>query len=506
MTEMPSRHLPAATPRGLRMTPSAVASEAALGDPSDSGARWSWRYRARLQVSDTVIVAAVVLAALAAGLPWIIAAQTTPLDAAVVPAVIAGTWLLALAVTHTRDPRVLGVGASEYKRVATASAFAFGMLAILFLLLRVDSAQEYFALALPIGLAALVLERRLWRKWLLHQRAFGHYLTRAIVVGRRDDVEYVVAQIATHSGAAYRVIGAAVDDAPGGSITVGGRRIPIVAGRDGVAMAAASVNADAVIVAGQPDENGEFVRQLGWDLEGTPAELVLSSRLTDVAGPRIHFRPVDGLPLIHVETPTFEGGKHILKRSVDIVFSAIAIVVLMPLMLVIAVLLKLDSPGPILFRQRRCSRNGETFQMLKFRSMVENAEDDLAGLLDRNEGAGVLFKLRNDPRVTRTGRTLRKYSLDELPQLWNVLVGDMSIVGPRPPLVSEVACYEGSVHRRLFIKPGLTGLWQISGRSDLSWEESVRLDLYYVENWSLTGDLMIMWRTAKSILNPKGAY
>jgi len=506
MTEMPSRHLPAATPRGLRLTPPAVASEVALGDPSDSGARWSWRYRARLQVSDTVIVATVVLAALAAGLPWIIAAQTTPLDAAVVPAVIAGTWLLALAVTHTRDPRVLGVGASEYKRVATASAFAFGMLAILFLLLRVDSAQEYFALALPIGLAALVLERRLWRKWLLHQRAFGHYLTRAIVVGRRDDVEYVVAQIATHSGAAYRVIGAAVDDAPGGSITVGGRRIPIVAGRDGVAMAAASVNADAVIVAGQPDESGEFVRQLGWDLEGTPAELVLSSRLTDVAGPRIHFRPVDGLPLIHVETPTFEGGKHILKRSVDIVFSAIAIVVLMPLMLVIAVLLRLDTPGPILFRQRRCSRNGETFQMLKFRSMVETAEDDLAGLLDENEGAGVLFKLRNDPRVTRVGRTLRKYSLDELPQLWNVLVGDMSIVGPRPPLVSEVACYEGSVHRRLFIKPGLTGLWQISGRSDLSWEESVRLDLYYVENWSLTGDLMIMWRTAKSILNPKGAY
>ena len=461
----------------------------------------------RLQVSDTVIVAGVVLAALAAGMPWTTAGRTpTPLDTAAVPAVIAGTWLLALAVGHTRDPRVLGVGASEYKRVATASAFAFGMLAILFLLLRIDFAQEYFALALPIGLAALVLERRLWRKWLLRQRAFGHYLTRAIVVGRRDDVEYVVAQIAGSSGAAYRVVGAAVDDAPGGELTVGERRIPVVARRDGVATAAASVNADAVIVAGQPDEGGEFVRQLGWDLEGTAAELVLSSRLTDVAGPRIHFRPVDGLPLIHVETPTFEGGKHILKRSVDIVLSAVAIIVLMPLMLVIAVLLKHDSPGPILFRQRRCSRNGETFQMLKFRSMVESAEDDLGSLLDRNEASGLLFKLRNDPRVTRVGRTLRKYSLDELPQLWNVLVGDMSIVGPRPPLVSEVACYEGSVHRRLFIKPGLTGLWQISGRSDLSWEESVRLDLYYVENWSLTGDLMIMWRTAKSILNPKGAY
>lgn len=507
MTEMPSRHLPAPTPRGLRMAPPQVADDLSSGEALDSGAQWARRYRVRLQVSDTVIIATVVLASLAAGLSWTspAAAQTTPLDA-VVPAVIAGAWLLALAAYHTRDARVLGLGASEYKLVATASVFAFGMLAILFLVLRVDLAQEYFLLALPIGVGALVLDRWLWRKWLMHQREFGHYLTRAIVVGRRDDVEYVVAQIAANSGAAYRVVAAAVDDAVGGALTVEGRRIPVVAKRDDVAAAAASVSADAVIVAGQPDEGGEFVRQLGWDLEGTPAELVLSSRLTDVAGPRIHFRPVDGLPLIHVETPTFEGGKHILKRSVDIVLSAIAIVVFMPLMVVIGVLVKLDSPGPALFRQRRCSRNGETFQMVKFRSMVRTAEDDLAGLLDRNEGSGVLFKLRDDPRVTRVGRTLRKYSLDELPQFWNVLVGDMSIVGPRPPLMSEVACYEGNVHRRLFIKPGMTGLWQISGRSDLSWEESVRLDLYYVENWSLTGDLMIMWRTAKSILNPEGAY
>jgi len=401
---------------------------------------------------------------------------------------------------------VLWRGVCEYKLVVHASALGFGMIAILFLVLRVDFAAEYFLLALPVGLGALVLDRWLWRKWLLRQRAFGHYLARAIVVGRREDVEYVIAQIAANSGAAYRVVGAAVDTAPGAQLTVGEQRIPVVAKRDGVAAAAASVSADAVIVAGQPDEGGEFVRQLGWDLEGTPAELVLSSRLTDVAGPRIHFRPVDGLPLIHVETPTFEGGKHILKRSVDIALSALAIVVLMPFMLVVGLIIRFDSPGPALFRQRRCGRNGDTFEMLKFRSMVETAEDDLAGLLDRNEGHGALFKLRNDPRVTRFGRWLRKYSLDELPQLWNVLVGDMSIVGPRPPLVTEVAEYEGSVHRRLFIKPGMTGLWQISGRSDLSWEESVRLDLYYVENWSLTGDLMIMWRTAKAVVNPKGAY
>src|SRR5690606_27328321 len=146
------------------------------------------------------------------------------------------------------------------------------------------------------------------------------------------------------------------------------------------------------------------------------------------------------------------------------------------------------------FRQERVGRDGRTFTMIKFRSMVQTAEQDLAALLEKNEGAGLLFKLKDDPRITAVGSFLRKYSLDELPQLWNIFVGDMSIVGPRPPLPREVSEYEAHVNRRLYIKPGLTGLWQISGRSDLSWEESVRLDLYYVENWSLAGDLVIMWR------------
>lgn len=505
MTGMPSRHLPANPIRGLTALPAHVGGTPKRRDMGTSGAPWAKQYRARLHASDAVIVTTVVLSFLAAIAPWTSAGLSIPLHVAVVPAVTAGGWLLALAAFRTRDTRVLGLGVVEYKLVVRASAVAFGILAILFLLFEVDVPRAFF-LAAPVGLCSLLLDRWLWRKWLLHQRAFGHYLARAIVVGRWDDVAYVIAQIAAKSGALYRIVGAAVDDAPGAQLTVGEQRIPVVATRDGVAAAAISGKVDAVIVAGQPDERGEFVRQLGWDLEGTSAELVLSSRLTDVAGPRIHFRPVDGLPLIHVETPTFDGGKHILKRSVDIILSVIALVVLFPLMIAIGVAIKLDSPGPALFRQRRCSRNGRTFQMLKFRSMVQSAEDDLASLLDRNEGAGALFKMRNDPRVTRVGRKLRRYSLDELPQIWNVLVGDMSIVGPRPPLVTEAACYEGKVRRRLFIKPGMTGLWQISGRSDLSWEESVRLDLYYVENWSLTGDLMIMWRTVKELVNPKGAY
>ena len=245
---------------------------------------------------------------------------------------------------------------------------------------------------------------------------------------------------------------------------------------------------------------------MGWELEGTSTELVLSSRLTDVAGPRIHFRPVEGLPLIHVEIPRFDGGRHALKRTLDIVTTACAMVLLLPVLATIAVLIKLDSRGPVLFRQQRCGRNGQTFRMIKFRSMVATAEDDLAGLLDQNEASGVLFKIRNDPRITKIGRILRKYSLDELPQLWNIFVGEVSHVGPRPPLPEEVQGYETHVHRRLYIKPGLTGMWQVNGRSNLSWEDSVRLDLYYVENWSLTGDLMIIWRTIKTVTRPVGAY
>jgi exopolysaccharide biosynthesis polyprenyl glycosylphosphotransferase len=209
---------------------------------------------------------------------------------------------------------------------------------------------------------------------------------------------------------------------------------------------------------------------------------------------------------MHVELPQYAGGKHILKRMFDLVASACGLILLLPLLVTLAVLIRIDSPGPVLFRQERVGRGGMPFGMLKFRSMVVGAEDQLAGLLDKNEGAGVLFKMKNDPRVTRFGRVMRKYSLDELPQLWNVLIGQMSLVGPRPPLAREVAKYEKHVNRRLFIKPGLTGMWQVNGRSNLDWDDGVRLDLYYVENWSLTGDLVILWRTIRVLREHSGAY
>jgi exopolysaccharide biosynthesis polyprenyl glycosylphosphotransferase len=211
--------------------------------------------------------------------------------------------------------------------------------------------------------------------------------------------------------------------------------------------------------------------------------------------------------MIHVEAPEFRGGRKLVKGLSDRALAATALLLVAPLCLVVAVAIKLTSRGPVLFRQTRVGRGGREFQVLKFRTMVAGAHAMRDILADRNEkNDGLLFKIRNDPRVTLVGRWLRRWSLDELPQLANVVSGQMSLVGPRPPLPEEVARYDGDVARRLLVKPGITGLWQVSGRSDLSWEDGVRLDLYYVENWSLAADLVILCKTVGAVIRQRGAY
>ncbi|MEV7649001.1 sugar transferase [Arthrobacter sp. NPDC089319] len=416
-------------------------------------------------------------------------------------------WTLMGALMHTRDPRLIGVGAGEYKRVTNASAATFGALALGYVLIGGSPAREFVLLTWPVGLAALLASRWLWRNWLVYQRRFGHFLSNVVVVGQRSDVSYVVSQLMKKSGAAYDVVGVVLEGKTKiPSLQVGSQAVPVVGNLDTVRDAVKHTGADAVIVAGQLRRGSGYLRELGWDLERTSTELVVASSLTNVAGPRIKLRPVEGLPLMHVEMPSFTGGRHVIKRCMDVVVSAVALLILAPLLAALAVLIKRDSAGPVIFSQERTGKNGSTFRMYKLRSMVTSAEEELERLRDLNQASGPLFKLYDDPRVTRVGKWLRKYSLDELPQLYNVLRGDMSLVGPRPPLPTEVSQYVGHTHRRLFTKPGCTGLWQVNGRSDLDWDESVRLDLYYVENWSVTGDLIIMWRTLKVMLNPKGSY
>jgi len=327
------------------------------------------------------------------------------------------------------------------------------------------------------------------------------------VIGRTKDVESVILQLQDNPAVGYRVAGVALNSLPRkASYGKPWYRIPVMSTLDDIEELVRRAGASIVIVAGTLPGGSHRLRELGWRLEDLSTELVLASRLTDIAGPRVHYRPVEGMPLMHVELPQFTGTRHLLKRLVDLTVGILALVILAPVLLLLAVVVKADSSGPVFYSQERIGRNGTTFRMHKFRSMTTDADLRLAELSSGNQGSGPLFKLHDDPRVTRCGKWMRRYSLDELPQLFNVLTGEMSLVGPRPPLRREVEAYEQPAHRRLLIKPGITGLWQISGRSNLSWQESVRLDLYYVENWSLMGDLMIMWRTAKAMVSAEGAY
>ncbi|WP_258190764.1 sugar transferase [Arthrobacter sp. PAMC25284] len=339
-------------------------------------------------------------------------------------------WIVALEVYRTRDGRTFGIGSDEYKRVAQATLKLFGALAIAMVFLGFDVVRGYFAVALPMGLLLLCANRWLWRKWLNRQRRNGAYLSKVIVIGNPSDVEYVVNQISGNPCVGYQISGVALSTLNESmELQPPWYRIPVLSTLADVSRMVAVTGADAVIVAGEVPGGSKYIRELGWRLEETGTELVLASALTNVAGPRIHWRQVEGLPLVHVELPQYAGGKHVLKRVVDIVASALALLVLSPLMLSLAVIVKRDSAGPVIFRQERVGRNGVPFNMLKFRSMGQNAENDLEALLGQNEGSGPLFKIRNDPRVTNCGRWMRKFSLDELPQFWNVLVGEMSLVG-----------------------------------------------------------------------------
>lgn len=470
--------------------------------------RWERYYRMRLVWTDLVIVLA--SAGLAAWIQIDTIAQVDLTDApwqyGRVFLVTAAIWLLLLAMFQSRSSRVMGQGMTEYKRVLHATGLAFGILAIGFVLMQSQGIRSQLLIAMPVGIVGLVLSRWLWRRWLQRQRVAGLYVSRAMVVGNRHDVEYVLSSLQADGRMAYHVVGITLDTGEDSEIVVGGEHYRAYGDLRSIASQATALGADAIILASTPDEDRGFIKRLSWQLEGTAAELVLSSPLVDVAGPRMSLRPMEGLPLIQVEIPTFEGGRHLTKRAFDIALSSIALLFIGLATPFIALAIKLDSRGPVFFRQRRVGRDGVEFFMLKFRSMHVDAEQQLEKLKQQNEGSGPLFKLKSDPRVTRVGAFLRKYSLDELPQFWNVFAGDMSIVGPRPPLLAETKEYGTSTYRRLYIKPGITGPWQVSGRSHLSWEESVRLDLRYVENWSVVGDFRLVWRTVGSVLKADGAY
>ncbi|MHA3683343.1 sugar transferase [Leucobacter sp. HY1908] len=453
--------------------------------------RWERRFRWSLRVSDHLVL--VLAIAIAAALQWLIA-DITP-RSALAAVVLLLAWSFFLAGMRSRETRCLGSGAVEYQRVAHATGLAFGAVAVWALLVGWAGDRVLLFGALPLGLAGLLVSRWGLRRWLRAQRQNGHYCSRVLVVGDRQDVAYAVESLNAEASG-FHVVGAILT----------GDDEQLAHPIERVKETAATIAADTIVVATQPDGDPGFIRELSWQLEGAAANLLLSNRVTDVVGPRISFRPVDGMPMVQIKIPSYEGGHYLLKRGLDITVSLAALAVIAVATPFIALAIKLDSAGPVFFSQPRVGKDGALFKMFKFRTMVPDAEARLSALQAANEGSGSLFKLRNDPRVTRVGALLRRLSIDELPQFWNVLRGDMSVVGPRPPLPREVTTYDGEVMRRLYVKPGITGPWQVGGRSDLSWEDSVRLDLSYVENWSVINDIQIIWRTARVVASHQGAY
>ncbi|BCJ55166.1 exopolysaccharide biosynthesis polyprenyl glycosylphosphotransferase [Actinoplanes sp. NBRC 14428] len=420
-------------------------------------------------------------------------------------ALIPPVWVGLLALTHAYERRVLFVGGEEYQRVLRAGVRLTVGMALASYVAKADLARGYLLLVLVLTTALSLAGRFALRKVLHRARRRGACMHRVLVLGHAPAVAQLTSQLHRRYHHGLQVIGACLpaDQLAGAARTVD---VPVFGALGAAANSAAAAGADTVMVLSCPELDGPMLRRLAWELERDDIDLIVSSSLVDTAGDRITVRPVDGLPMMHIEHPRLSGGRRLIKSVFDVSVAALLLVLLAPVFAAIAVIIKLDSGGPVFFRQVRVARGGEMFRMYKFRTMHADAEARLAAMREQNEFSEVLFKIRDDPRVTRSGRFLRRYSLDELPQLLNVLLGEMSLVGPRPPLPDEVEQYPQDMRRRLVVRPGMTGLWQVSGRSDLSWEDSVRLDLRYVENWSLTMDLVILMRTAMVVMRGAGAY
>jgi exopolysaccharide biosynthesis polyprenyl glycosylphosphotransferase len=412
-------------------------------------------------------------------------------------------WLTSVWLAGGYDSRFIGVGSDEFRRVMNAGVCLTAAVAIAAYASKAELARGYVVVALPLLTFFDVFARFRLRKRLHRLRKMGTCMRRVVVVGHPDVITDLAAMLRqdTHHGLS---VVAACAVGPEQPTEIDG--IPVIGGLGNVVGAVEKFRADTVAVLACPEMIGARLRDLAWALEKNGTDLCVAPALLDVAGPRTTIRPAAGLPLLHMDHPEFTGARRLIKEAFDRVLAVTSLLLLAPLLVTVATAIRLDDGGPALFRQSRVGKDGRTFTVFKFRTMVIDAEARKAQLATLNETGGVLFKMRKDPRVTRVGQWLRRWSLDELPQLMNVVRGDMSLVGPRPPLPDEVARYVDHVRRRLAVKPGITGLWQVSGRSNLSWDESVRLDLRYVENWSLMLDLQILWKTLSAVTGGSGAY
>ncbi|MET9254191.1 sugar transferase [Streptomyces sp. NPDC003717] len=473
------------------------------GAVSGSASDWEQRYRRTVIAGDTAVTAFVV-----AAIGQFFGARDAANWHEKWGILAFGTELLvlaALAVGRAWAPAVLGQGAEEFRRLGRALFAATVVLALGGIALTSRNIKLWIFVAIPAIALITMTARYLLRLALHRRRNDGHCLRPVLAAGSPDTLRDLITRTRKFPHLGWRVDAVCTTDGlgPDGDQLDG---VPVVGRLTEVANHVRRDGYRVVAVTPDPHWSPDRLQRLAWNLEGSDAEMVVAPVLMEVAGPRLHVDAVLGIPLLRVSMPAFTGGRRAVKEVVDRMGAALLLMVFAPLMVLVGLLVLVESRGGAFYRQRRVGKDGREFTILKFRTMVAGAHGARAGLALYNEGSGLLFKLRNDPRVTRVGAVLRRYSIDELPQLFNVLTGSMSLVGPRPPLPEESAAYGPDIRRRLLVKPGLTGLWQISGRSDLPWDEAVRLDLRYVEDWSLALDSVILWKTLRAVLHGQGAY
>ncbi|MDQ3485259.1 MAG: sugar transferase [Actinomycetota bacterium] len=420
------------------------------------------------------------------------------------PPMIMVTWLATLAALGSYQPTVLGAGAEEYRRTLSGSLVTAALVGVGAYLLQFQLSRGFFLLLFGLGFPLLLIGRYLVRRSVHAARRRGAMRHRVILAGSTTNVDEVVGVLRRQPWLGYDIVGALTpswDESPETRLGV-----PVLGDVEDATALAVESEVDVIFFAGGAVETTGQLRRAVWDLEHHDVQVVVAPSVADISSERVTMRPIGGLPLMHIDSPRWIRASRWGKRTFDVISSALIIVMILPLLALIAAAVKASDRGPVLFRQTRIGRDGREFACLKFRSMVVDAEVRLENLHREHGYEKGLFKVKDDPRITGTGRILRRLSLDELPQLVNVLRGEMSLVGPRPPLPTEVAAYEPDTLRRLHVRPGITGLWQVSGRSDLSWDETVRLDLYYIDNWSMMQDLSILAKTLHAVAGKRGAY
>lgn len=459
-------------------------------------ALWERPLQAKAILGDTVIsLLAVAATVLSSDHSWSTAAGIG-LAAALL-------WVGTIGSLGGYQIRRMGAGPEEFQAIGRAAVAIIGLLGMTAYLTQSLLPRRWVFITVPVVAVLSAVWRYVVRRWLHRERQSGDSMLRTLVVGNAGRVAPVVADLTSETYHGYRVVGACTPYLDlDGEVAQG---VPTLGTISDIPQVVVDNSIDVVIVTGS-DLSGPALRRLSWALERAGAQLVVAPGLVEVAGPHVTLRPTAGLSLVHLEIPSRHLGRGLGKAALDRVLGFCLLAAASPVIGAAALAVKATSRGPAFFAQTRAGVDGTPFTMWKVRSMVVDAEEIREKLLEHSDGDGLLFKMREDPRITPVGKFIRRFSIDELPQLWNVVRGDMSLVGPRPPLMSEYEQYHDAVNRRLRVKPGLTGLWQVSGRSDLSWDQSVNLDLRYVDNWSLAMDLLILWKTFRVVVKGSGAY